>query len=75
MGVGFKELLLIAVIVMLVFGGKKLRTLGGDIAGFVKGLRSGLKDDETETADRAPVEDKGRVIDAHARTEHEKTPT
>lgn len=46
---GIWELLIILVICVLLFGSKRLRSLGGDLAAFVKGLRSGLKEpDETE---------------------------
>ena len=37
------ELLIVLVIVVLVFGTKKLRNLGGDIGGAVKGFKDGVK--------------------------------
>lgn len=42
--------LIVLVIVMLVFGTKKLRNMGGDLGGAVKGFKDGMKD---ATADKA----------------------
>jgi sec-independent protein translocase protein TatA len=39
MGFGWQELLIILVIVALIFGTKKLRNIGSDLGGAVKGLR------------------------------------
>ena len=36
--------LIVLVIVMLVFGTKKLRNLGSDLGGAVKGFKDGMKD-------------------------------
>jgi sec-independent protein translocase protein TatA len=41
--------LIVLVIVMLVFGTKKLRNVGGDLGGAVKGFKDGMKD---ATADK-----------------------
>jgi sec-independent protein translocase protein TatA len=37
-----RDLLVILVVVLLVFGSKKLRTLGSDLGSAVKGLRKGF---------------------------------
>ncbi len=44
--------LVVLVIVVLVFGTKKLRNLGGDIGGAVKGFKEGMKgtDEEKSTS-------------------------
>ena len=36
--------LIVLVIVMLIFGTKKLRNVGGDLGGAVKGFKDGMKD-------------------------------
>mgnify|MGYP003959071335 CR=1 FL=1 len=42
--------LVVLVIVVLVFGTKKLRNLGGDVGGAVKGFKDGMKgEDEKES--------------------------
>mgnify|MGYP002148939889 CR=1 FL=1 len=40
------ELLLIAFIVLILFGTKKLRNMGEDLGGAVKGFRDGMKEAE-----------------------------
>jgi sec-independent protein translocase protein TatA len=44
MGIGIKELLIILVIVIVLFGTKKLRNIGGDLGGAIKSFRSAVKD-------------------------------
>jgi sec-independent protein translocase protein TatA len=56
--------LIVLVIVMLVFGTKKLRNMGQDLGGAVKGFKDGIKDgavDANKAADKA-----GTVIDVQA---------
>lgn len=44
MGISVTQLLIILAIVILLFGTKRLRNLGGDIGGAIKGFRSAVKD-------------------------------
>lgn len=53
MGLGFPELLVIAVIFLFLFGGKRIATLGKDVGGGIANLRDSMKelhrdDDESE---------------------------
>lgn len=48
--------LIVLVIVMLVFGTKKLRNVGGDLGGAVKGFKDGMKDATAEKTAEAAVE-------------------
>ena len=43
------SLLLILVIVLVIFGTKKLRNLGSDLGGAVKGFRTAMNEAEEET--------------------------
>jgi sec-independent protein translocase protein TatA len=43
-----KHLLLILLIVLLVFGGKKLRTLGSDLGSAFRGFKKAMSDGETD---------------------------
>ncbi|WP_420994425.1 Sec-independent protein translocase subunit TatA [Cupriavidus sp. 30B13] len=45
--------LIVLVIVMLVFGTKKLRNIGQDLGGAVKGFKDGMKDPNGEDATAA----------------------
>jgi len=46
-GIGFPELLLILLIVFLLFGSKKLSSLGRDLGGAIKDFRKSMKEDES----------------------------
>ena len=56
MGISIWQLLIILVIVMLLFGTKKLRNLGSDLGGAVKGFRSAVKQGSDEVDEAAKLE-------------------
>ena len=62
MGFGWQELLIILVIVALVFGTKKLRNIGSDLGGAVKGFKDSIsteaKEEEAPSDTDASVEKK-----------------
>jgi sec-independent protein translocase protein TatA len=43
-----RHLLIILLIVLLVFGGKKLKTLGSDLGGAFRGFKKAMNDGESE---------------------------
>jgi len=45
------QLLIILVIVVLIFGAKRLKNLGGDLGSAVKGFKQAVKDDEGTKAE------------------------
>ncbi len=47
-GIGIWQLVIIAVIVVLLFGTKKLRNLGGDLGSAVKGFKSAIGEDKEQ---------------------------
>jgi sec-independent protein translocase protein TatA len=49
MGIGLTEGLLIAAIVILLFGGKKIPQLGKTLGESMKGFKEGMKADEAES--------------------------
>lgn len=56
MGISVWQLLLILVIVLLLFGTKKLRGIGSDLGGAVKGFRDSMT--EKKSADDGAADDK-----------------
>ena len=50
-GISPWSLLLILVIVLLLFGTKKLRNVGGDLGGALKGFKSAMKEGEKEASE------------------------
>lgn len=53
MGIGMRELLIILVVVLVVFGTKKLKTIGSDLGGAVRGFKKAMGDGEAEGTEAA----------------------
>ncbi|PCH94418.1 MAG: twin-arginine translocase subunit TatA [Gammaproteobacteria bacterium] len=49
-GISIWQLLIIAVIVVLLFGTKKLRNLGGDLGSAIKGFKNAIGDEKDSTS-------------------------
>ena len=65
--------LIVLVIVMLVFGTKKLRNVGSDLGGAVKGFKDGMKDGSADKPAEPQSQVTGQTIDVEARREQTKT--
>ncbi len=48
MGIGFRELLIILAIALLIFGAKKLRNIGSDLGAAVKGFKKSMNEGDEE---------------------------
>ena len=48
MGFGVTELIIILVIVLVLFGAKRLKNVGSDLGSAVKGFKTAIKDEETK---------------------------
>lgn len=64
-GISIWQLLIILVIVLLLFGTKKLRNIGGDLGGAIKSFKKSVKegDEETEDDEAKPGETEARIED------------
>lgn len=51
-GISIWQLLIVLVIIMLIFGTKKLRNIGSDLGGAVKGFKDSMKDGEKDQQKR-----------------------
>ena len=51
-GTSFGSLLLISIIAVLLFGTKRLRTMGEDLGAAIKSFQKGLRDEEPTTAQK-----------------------
>lgn len=60
--------LIVLVVVLLIFGTKKLRNIGGDLGGAVKGFKDGMKEESPKISDNA--EPGGHTIDAEVKDKH-----
>ena len=56
------ELIIILVIVLLIFGGKSIKNIGGELGGAIKGFKSSMK--ESEKNDKDDKDDKDDIIEA-----------
>jgi sec-independent protein translocase protein TatA len=45
---GWKELLIILLVVLLVFGAKKLKTIGSDLGAAIRGFKKSMNDGDTD---------------------------
>jgi sec-independent protein translocase protein TatA len=48
MGIGMRELVVILLVVLVVFGAKKLRTVGSDLGHAVRGFKKAMNEGEEE---------------------------
>ncbi len=73
-GISIWQLLIVLVIVLLLFGTKKLRNMGGDLGGAIKGFRSSMKQvkdadsesEDPETADQQAEATQDELADVEA---------
>jgi sec-independent protein translocase protein TatA len=56
--------LIVLVVVLLIFGTKKLRNIGSDLGGAVKGFKQGVKDDAPKIVEK---DEQGRTIDVEVK--------
>lgn len=57
-GIGIWQLVIILIIVLMLFGTKKLRNMGSDLGGALKGFKKAMRDDEEgKDADPEALED------------------
>ncbi|QHM72835.1 Sec-independent protein translocase subunit TatA [Mixta intestinalis] len=61
-GISIWQLLIIAVIVVLLFGTNKLRNLGSDLGSSIKGFKKAMSDDEKETPKQQDAEFDARPL-------------
>jgi sec-independent protein translocase protein TatA len=65
--------LIVLVIVMLIFGTKKLRNMGADLGGAVRGFKDGMREGGEKPADAsAPPQVTGKTVEGEvkSKTEH-----
>ncbi|MAA64084.1 MAG: twin-arginine translocase subunit TatA [Alteromonadaceae bacterium] len=76
MGISIWQLLIVLGIVVLLFGTKKLRNIGTDLGGAVRGFKKSMSDeDEKKDDDALDSEKKSNVYESKAETTEDKTKT
>lgn len=76
MGISVWQLLIILLIVLLLFGTKRLRSVGKDLGGAMKGFREAVRDEDGEVAARDRVERNGngseRIIEGKVESKEDE---
>jgi sec-independent protein translocase protein TatA len=67
-GFGIWELLIVAVIVIILFGTKKLRNIGGDLGSAVKGFKNAMTDENTKKEEASE-----NLVDKSTAADEQKT--
>ena len=65
-GISIWSLLLILAIVVLLFGTKKLRNVGGDLGGAIRSFKKSVKDEEVG---KDEAESEGQIIEGKVKEE------
>lgn len=76
MGLSTTHLIIFLVIIVLIFGTKKLKNIGSDLGSAVKGFKDGVKDGDKPADPAAPAQqvtaekrqDNSQAIDVEAKT-------
>ena len=71
MSFGIWELLIVLIIVALLFGTKKLRSMGTDLGGAVKGFRAALQEPEEGDASKGTSTDGSKIIDGEVESKED----
>jgi sec-independent protein translocase protein TatA len=58
MGISIWQLLIVLVIVLLLFGAKRLRNVGGDLGSAIKGFKSAMKEEENKPDEPSRIDTK-----------------
>jgi sec-independent protein translocase protein TatA len=65
-GISIWQLLIVFAIVFMLFGTKKLRNIGGDLGGAIKGFKKAIKEEPVEQVEDQAAEPVEKVIDLEA---------
>lgn len=63
MGISVWQLLIILAIVLVLFGAKRLKNVGSDLGGAIKGFKKSMREGEEEAGQGLEDKDSGRIID------------
>jgi|TARA_B110000495_G_scaffold144539_1_gene127470 sec-independent protein translocase protein TatA len=55
---GLWEILIILMVLLVLFGGNKIRNMGSDLGESLKGFKKAIKDEDTESKPESDSEDK-----------------
>mgnify|MGYP001323841443 FL=1 len=56
-GISFWQILIILVVILVLFGGKKIRTMGSDLGEGLKGFKKAIKDENADKESESKKDD------------------
>ena len=56
-GISFWQILIILVVILVLFGGKKIRTMGSDLGEELKGFKKAIKDEDADKESESKKDD------------------
>ena len=56
-GISLWQILIILVVILILFGGKKIRTMGSDLGESLKGFKKAVKDEDSNTNTESKSDD------------------
>jgi len=78
-GISIWQLLIVLVIVLVLFGAKKLRNVGSDLGGAIKDFKKSMGDEEAakeaEASEQIERKESGEVIEAEVSKDKDKAET
>ncbi len=66
------ELIIILVIVLLLFGGKRLKNIGGDLGNAIKGFKKSMKEEPIDKLDEKDDVVEAKIIKEEVQIKQEK---
>ena len=70
-GVSFWQLLIVFGIVILIFGTSKLKSIGGDLGGAIKGFRKAMEGDEDSSKSSSQAKEDSKQIGSEGKPDAE----
>lgn len=71
-GISIWQLLIILAIVIMIFGTKKLRTIGSDLGGAIKGFKKSMSDEDASDAGEGRLEQQSEASEGETSTTESK---
>ena len=56
-GISFWQIIIILVVILVLFGGKKIRTMGSDLGEGLKGFKKAIKDEDADKESESKKDD------------------
>ena len=72
MGISIWQLLILLAVVILIFGTKKLKNVGGDLGSAIKGFKSAVKDGDDKAKMDKVSQDEGSTVNKESVKKEDK---